>query len=52
LEVIIAKFNGNYSAYVGIDWALMKPLAKSYREKYQHYLSSLNDYLKESEINA
>jgi Zn-dependent peptidase ImmA (M78 family) len=37
--------NNNY-------WVLMKPLAKSYRDIYQHYLSSLNDYLKGSEINA
>jgi hypothetical protein len=37
--------NSNY-------WELMKPLAESYREIYQHYLSNLNVYLKESEINA
>jgi len=37
--------NNNY-------WVLMKPLVKSYRDIYQHYLSSLNHYLKESEINA
>jgi len=37
--------NNNY-------WELMKPLAKSYREVYQHYLSNLNIYLKESEINT
>jgi uncharacterized membrane-anchored protein YhcB (DUF1043 family) len=37
--------NSNY-------WGLMKPLAESYREIYQHYLSNLNVYLKESEINA
>jgi len=33
-------------------WGLMKPLAESYREVYQHYLSNLNVYLKESEINT
>ena len=33
-------------------WGLMKPLANSYRELYQHYLSNLNVYLKESEIDA
>jgi uncharacterized membrane-anchored protein YhcB (DUF1043 family) len=33
-------------------WKLMKPLAQSYKEIYQHYLSSLNKHLKESEINA
>ncbi|NQY26681.1 MAG: hypothetical protein HRT92_05830 [Piscirickettsiaceae bacterium] len=37
--------NNNY-------WVLMKPLAESYREIYQHYLTNLNTYLKGSEINA
>ncbi|MGY5739658.1 hypothetical protein ACXHQ8_13555 [Vibrio antiquarius] len=33
-------------------WSLMRPLAESYRELYQSYLSSLNSFLKASQINA
>ncbi|HIF9186657.1 TPA: hypothetical protein ACX6PV_003689 [Photobacterium damselae] len=33
-------------------WLFMRPLAESFRELYQHYLSSLNSFLKESQINA
>lgn len=33
-------------------WSLMRPLAESYRGLYQNYLSSLNSFLKVSEINA
>ncbi|GEA60377.1 hypothetical protein [Vibrio comitans] len=33
-------------------WLLMKPLNKKYNESYHSYISSLNSFLKESEINC
>ena len=33
-------------------WGLMMPLAESFRSLYQTYLTELNLYLRESEINA
>ncbi len=33
-------------------WSQMKPLAESYRVFYQHYLSSLNGFMKTSEIKV